>query len=191
MKKLSVFIALAALMVFVACKGNQNVNNVAQNEVGPQEGQVVEDSVTTASENSDQYFLDLEEADVNGKMHKLSEFVGQGKWVLIDFWASWCGPCRAEMPNVLANYKKYHDKGFDIVGLSFDQERLAWVTAISELGLPWIHLSDLRGWNSIAADVYGINAIPASILVDPQGKIVAQDLRGEELGEKLREIFGE
>ena len=136
-------------------------------------------------------FTDLEEADVNGEMHKLSEYVGKGRWVLVDFWASWCGPCRAEMPNVVANYEKYHDKGFDIVGLSFDKSKDAWLRAISDLQMPWIHLSDLKGWQSVASSVYNIRSIPASLLIDPKGKIVAVDLRGELLGEKLKEIFGE
>ena len=136
-------------------------------------------------------FTDLEEADVDGKMHKLSEYVGKGRWVLIDFWASWCGPCRGEMPNVVENYKKYHDKGFDIVGLSFDNKKEAWVKAISDLQMPWIHLSDLKGWQSVAGEVYGIRSIPASLLINPEGIIVARDLRGAALGAKLAEIFGE
>lgn len=136
-------------------------------------------------------FVDIEEPDADGQMHKLSEFVGKGKWVLIDFWASWCGPCREEMPNVVAAYKKYHDKGFDVVGLSFDNKKKAWLEAIQELNLPWIHLSDLKGWKTVASESYHIRAIPASFLVNPEGIIVARDLRDEALGEKLKEIFGE
>ena len=134
-------------------------------------------------------FTDLEMNDTEGKAHKLSEYCGKGHYVLIDFWASWCGPCRMEMPNVKENYEKYHAKGFDVVGLSFDNKADAWKKAINDMGLNWIHLSDLKGWRSIAAQTYGIQGIPASLLVDPKGIIVARDLRGEALGKKLAEIF--
>ena len=134
-------------------------------------------------------FTDLEMNDTEGKAHKLSEYCGKGHYVLIDFWASWCGPCRMEMPNVKENYEKYHAKGFDVVGLSFDNKADAWKKAINEMDLNWIHLSDLKGWRSIAAQTYGIQGIPASLLVNPKGIIVARDLRGEALGKKLAEIF--
>ena len=136
-----------------------------------------------------QQFTDLEEADVDGKMHKLSEFVGKGQWVLVDFWASWCGPCMQEMPNVVAAYEKYHAKGFDVVGLSFDQKNEPWVRAIANQKMPWIHLSDLKGWKTVASEVYGVNSIPDNLLIDPQGKIVARGLRGQGLHQKLEEIF--
>ena len=136
-----------------------------------------------------QKFLDLEEADPDGNMHKLSEYVGQGKWVLIDFWASWCGPCKAEMPNVVAMYKQYHDKGFDIVGLSFDDDKDLWRKAIIEWQMPWIHLSDLKSWNSVAAGVYSVNSIPDNLLINPEGIVVARGLRGVALADKLAEVF--
>ena len=136
-------------------------------------------------------FIDFEEPDTNGKMRKLSEFVGNGKWLFVDFWASWCGPCRAEMPNVVSAYEKYHQKGFDIVGVSFDNSKEAWVKAIKDLNMPWNHISDLKGWENAASGLYNINSIPASLLIDPQGNIAARNLRGEELQRKLAEIFGE
>lgn len=136
-------------------------------------------------------FTDLEEPDVDGNMHKLSEYVGKGKWVLVDFWASWCGPCLREMPNVVKAYETYHAKGFDIVGLSFDNKKEPWVKAIADQNMPWTHLSDLKGWRTVASAVYDVNSIPDNLLIDPQGKIVARGLRGEALQAKLKAIFGE
>ena len=138
-----------------------------------------------------QQFTDLEMADPDGRMHKISDFVGEGKWVLVDFWASWCGPCLAEMPNVLEAYNKYHDKGFEVLGISFDQKKEAWVKAIEQIKMPWMQLSDLKGWQCAAAPIYKIDAIPDNILIDPQGKIIDRALRGKALHRRLQKIFGE
>ncbi len=126
--------------------------------------------------------------DPDGNEISLSSL--RGKYVLIDFWAAWCKPCRQENPNVLASYNKYKDEGFEILGVSLDRTKEAWVRAIEEDGLPWKHVSDLKYFNSEAAETYQINAIPATYLIGPDGKIVAKNLRGASLEQKLKEIFG-
>lgn len=133
---------------------------------------------------------DIAMPDTAGHMRSLSSL--KGKVVLIDFWASWCGPCRRENPNVVRVYNKYHDKGFEIFSVSLDKDYDKWVEAIRADGLNWpYHVSDLRGWQSEGGRRYGIQSIPATVLLDREGKVIARNLRGEQLEKKLQEIFAE
>ena len=136
-----------------------------------------------------QRFKDVEMLDTDGNLHKLSEYVGNGHWLFVDMWASWCGPCRAEMPHVVAAYEKYHAEGLEMVSISLDNQKENWVKAITALNMPWTHLSDLKGWQSVVCGVYKVWAIPDNLLINPQGEIVARNLRGEALHEKLKEVF--
>jgi peroxiredoxin len=130
---------------------------------------------------------DFSLATPDGKMIALSSY--KGKYVLVDFWASWCKPCREENPNVVKAYQTFHGKGFEVLGVSLDDSKSNWQEAITEDGLSWTHISDLKGWENQAAKMYGIQSIPSNLLVGPDGKIIAKDLRGAALQAKLSEIY--
>jgi len=131
--------------------------------------------------------IDFSQADTSGHSVKISSF--RGKYVLIDFWASWCRPCRMENPNVVAAFDKYHQKNFTILSVSLDQAKDAWLNAIHMDGLTWTHVSDLKGWGNQVASLFKVTSIPQNILIDPNGKIIAKNLRGESLNDKLSSIF--
>lgn len=134
-------------------------------------------------------FTDITLNDMAGKTVRLSDYVGKGNYVLVDFWASWCGPCRAEMPNVRNVYNRFHPKGFEIVGISLDSQSDDWQHATEQMGITWPQMSDLKGWKSEAATLYGVRSIPFTLLFDPDGKIVATGLRGESLMQKLEQVY--
>ena len=133
--------------------------------------------------------LDFTQNDTLGKPVSLKDF--RGKYVLVDFWASWCHPCRDENPNVVAAFKKYNSKNFTVLGVSLDQPngKEKWLNAIHQDGLTWTHVSDLKFWNNAVAKQYDIGSIPSNLLIDPSGKIIAKDLHGEELEKKLAEVL--
>lgn len=134
-------------------------------------------------------YIDFSMDTPEGKTVKLSDFVTKNKYTLIDFWASWCGPCRMEMPNVVAAYKKFHKKGFEIVGVSLDKDLDKWKQAIKDLDITWPQMSDLKAWQCEGAALYGVRSIPTTVLVGQDGTIVARNLRGDELEKKLSELF--
>ena len=131
---------------------------------------------------------DITATTPDGKQLAVSEVAAQAKVLLIDFWASWCGPCRAEMPNVKAAYEKFHAQGFEIIGVSLDSKDDAWKQAINDLGMTWPQISDLKGWECEGAAAYGVRAIPATVLVK-DGTIAARNLRGDELAKKVEELL--
>ena len=138
-----------------------------------------------------QPYIDVAQKDADGNVVTLASVIGNPavKYTLLDFWASWCGPCMGEVPALKEAYAAYHDKGFEIFGVSLDNNKERWTAAIENNGMNWIHVSDLQGWQNAAAAEYGVRSIPANFLIDAEGKIVATGLRGDELKAKIAELL--
>jgi peroxiredoxin len=131
---------------------------------------------------------DFQQADPNGKMVSIQSFRGQ--YVLIDFWASWCGPCRQENPNVVKAYNRFKDKGFTVLGISLDKSKEPWLEAVRKDKLTWTQVSDLKFWSNAVAQQFGINSIPQNFLIDPNGIVIDKNLRGAALEDRLEQLFG-
>lgn len=134
-------------------------------------------------------FVDFTMKNPEGEYVSLSDYVGKDKYVFIDFWASWCGPCRDEMPNVVNAYNKYKSKGLEVVGVSLDNDYDKWIKGIEDLNMTWPQMSDLKLWESSVVELYAIQSIPHTVLLDKEGKIIAKNLRGEMLDTKLEELM--
>jgi thiol-disulfide isomerase/thioredoxin len=137
----------------------------------------------------DEPFRDMTMQTPDDREMSISDYAGKGKYVLLDFWASWCGPCRAENPGVVALYNEYKDKGFEIVGISLDDNKDAWLKGIKDDGITWPQMSDLKGWKSEATSKYRVQGIPYTVLLDKEGKVIATNLRSETLKDKIKSLL--
>ena len=179
------FLALAAcLLLTTNCNQKVKVTDSKQ-KIKVFDSETNEEIDLAAATGINSKFVDLGLPGPQGQTVWVGDYVGQNKLVLIDFWASWCGPCMREMPNVVKAYERFHDKGLEIVGVSLDKDKASWLAAIEQTGQKWPQMSDLKGWECAGAQIYGIQSIPANVLIDDHGKIVARDLRGDAL---LKEI---
>lgn len=167
-------IAAVAMMAATACQPGKTKSQGTQAEPTQTARQ------DTAS-REDEPKISFTMADMNGNNVAVADEFAKHKVTIIDFWASWCGPCRQEMPNLVNTYNKYKDKGLGIIGVSLDEDREQWTSAVNSMGMEWLQLSDLQGWHNAAAQMYGIQAIPFTIVVDNKGKVLTAGLRGEQL----------
>ena len=170
----------AGLLLTTSCKQKVKVTDSKQ-KIKVFDSETNEEIDLAAATGINSKFVDLGLPGPQGQTVWVSDYVGKNKLVLIDFWASWCGPCIRELPYVVKAYERYHDKGLEIVGVSLDKDKASWVQAIEMTGQKWPQMSDLQGWNSKGAQLYGIQSIPANVLINEQGEIIARDLRGEDL----------
>ena len=175
MKKILIISVIAASMI--SC-GSKTTNE--SNDTKEQDSTQVTESVDFSPEEGNHY-LDISVPMMGGGELRLSEFIPENKLTIVDCWASWCPPCVAEMPNLVAIYEKYHSQGLEILVISFDKEEKAWTNKVAELGMTWPQGSELNGWENQMMEKYGVNSIPCTFVINQEGIILARGLRGEEL----------
>lgn len=185
------FIALAESFLPEQLITLYNLSGKEFQESAPVKNMMAELAPLTAEPYNGGQFKDVELSTPDGKKASVSDYVGKGKVVLIDFWASWCSPCRKDMPRLVELYKEYKDKDFEILGISLDENLSSWVRAIESMKITWPNLSDLGGWRSKAARIYEVKSIPQSFLVDKKGNIVGHNLKGLPLKYKIEELLKE
>jgi len=175
MKKI-ILLSLIIGCIFNSCTSNkkQEANNARQEVVA----------------DSGEKFIDVSGFNLDGQRVSLSDYAGKGKVVLIDFWASWCGPCIRAMPELISIYNEYKDRGFEIVGISFDNNKESWKKATEDLNITWPQFSNLKGWAEDAGIPYGVQSIPNLVLIDKHGNIIERNLKGNALRAKLEELLG-
>ena len=195
MKKLIILNIAAMLLTACQMKGSSSTPSTQEQALSAPSGSPAEstdsalsDSPAEGTEVGNKY-IDFKLPGIQGNDVAVSDYVAKNKYTLIDFWASWCPPCRAEMPTIVQAYANYHSQGFEVIGVSLDNNREPWIAALEQLGMTWPQMSDLKGWKCAGAELYNIRSIPANVLVDQQGIIVAKDLRGEGLLSKLAELM--
>lgn len=179
-------LAAAALLAVTAC-GSRGKAPAAANDSGRSTASTAQTADSTRNEPRIAFTM----ADINGHEVNVADEFARHKVTIIDFWASWCGPCVQEMPNLVRIYGKYKDKGLGIVGVSLDEDKAQWTEAVSSMGMTWTQLSDLQGWDNSAARMYGIRAIPFTVLVDSTGRVVDAGLRGERLEAAVERLLGQ
>ena len=171
-------IPILAITTLLASCG-QKTNNTAQ----------IKPTTAVQTEETDNIIPDFRMSSIDGNEVSALEEAAKHKVTVIDFWASWCGPCLRDMPGLVATYNKYKDKGLGIIGVSLDQDRTSWEEAVKRLGMTWIQLSDLQGWDNAAAQLFGVQAIPFTVIIDKDGKLIEAGLRGEGLDKKIASLL--
>lgn len=172
--KLFVIAAFSAL-----CLACQNKGDNKQAKAGTGQENIREDK--SGQNKEDAFIIDFEMADINGRQVSVKDEFAKHKITIVDFWASWCGPCRHEMPNLVRTYEQFKDSGLGIIGVSLDEDKEQWQNAVIDMNMSWLQLSDLQGWDNWAATSYGVRSIPFTMVVDNKGTLLDAGLRGEEL----------
>jgi len=185
-KRSLVWLFTVCAVFLTACQENKKVNAEPQSAT---EVEAAEDTSAEVQSEDDMHITDFSLPAPDGTKTSVMSLVQQNRITILDFWASWCGPCVREMPSMVNLYKNYHDKGLGIIGLSLDNDHMNWVKAIASLNIEWPQLSDLKGWESMAAQLFEVTSIPHMVVVDKEGTILAQGLRGAELEQCIAELL--